>query len=382
MLAAETVRPSELTARDLAAWAALRETAEVFGSPLLSPEFARAVGRVREDAAVAIIRRNGGAVGFLPHHRRPGGLARPIGAPLSDYHALIAEPGLDGVAAMKLSGLREYRFTGLIDPHGAFARDAFRPGDTVIEAHAVAIGEGPDAAAVYLEQLRAASPKRFKNLRRLDHKLEREGGPIALVGPDRDPAGFAALMGWKHEQFRRTGLTDVFAAPWISRLVGRLFAHGEGRLQGLMLSLQVAGRPAAAHFGIREGDRFHPWIASHDEALAAFSPGQILLWRAIEAMPALGLRWYDLAAGHDHYKIPYASHTLALAEGQARTAPGLQVEAWRLAEAALGVSGVARARRRLDQIASVELTFEGRLRSAAEALAMYGRRDAARTVGS
>ncbi len=377
MLTAETVRPSDLTARDLGAWTALRETAEVFQSPLLSPDFAAAVGHVRPDAAVAVIRRDGRAIGFLPHHRRPGGLARPIGAPLSDYHALIAEPGLSGMEAMRLCGLREYRFSGLIDPHRAFNLAA-----EPIAAHAVAIGAGPDAGAEHLERLRSASPKRFKNLRRLDHKLEREVGPIALVAPDRDPAVFAAMLSWKRAQFRRTGLTDVFAAAWIHRLVHRLFDDGEGRLRGLMITLQVAGKPAVAHFGIREGERFHPWIASHDETLAVYSPGQVFLWRAIEAMPALGLRWYDLAAGHDHYKIPYASRTLQLAEGRVRTTPGLEAEAWRLAEAAIGVAGASRVRRRLDQIASVELTLEGRLRGVVEAVAMHGRREAARPIGS
>jgi len=382
MLTAETVRPSDLTSRDFAAWTALRETAEVFQSPLLSPDFASAVGRVRPDAAIAVIRRDGRAVGFLPHHRRPGGLARPIGAPLSDYHALIAEPGLSGMEAMRLCGLREYRFSGLIDPHQAFPPGAFSAAAEPIDAHAVAIGIGPDAGAEHLESLRLASPKRFKNLRRLDHKLEREVGPITLVAPDRDPAVFATLMSWKRAQFCRTGLTNVFAAAWIHQLVHHLFDEGEGRLRGLMITLQVSGKPVAAHFGIREGERFHPWIASHDETLAAYSPGQVILWRAIEAMPALGLRWYDLAAGHDHYKTPYASRKLELAEGRVRTAPGLEAEVWRLAEAALGVGGVSRVRRRLDQIASVELTFEGRLRSIVEAVATHGRREAARTTGS
>src|ERR1700748_1274539 len=115
MLSAETVRPADLTARDRAAWMGLRASAEVFQSPLLGPDFAEMVGRVRADAAVAVIRRGGKAIGFLPHHRRPRGLPRPIGAPFSDYHALVAEPGLDGAEALKLAGLREYRFSALLD---------------------------------------------------------------------------------------------------------------------------------------------------------------------------------------------------------------------------------------------------------------------------
>ncbi len=374
MLTAETVRPADLTAKDRAAWMALRGSADAFQSPLLGPDFAEMVGRVRADAAVAVIRRSGRAIGFLPHHRRPQGLARPIGAPFADYHALVAEPGLDGIAALKLSGLREYRFSALVDPHGAFPKGE-APNE---EAYAIALERGEAGGADHLEALRAGSPKRFKNVRRLDHKMEREVGPVALISPDHDRSTFDMMFAWKRAQFLRTGLTDVFSAPWARGLMGRLFEAREGRLRGQMITLQVAGRPAVMHFGVREGDRYHPWIAAQDEALAAYSPGQVFLWRAIEAMPSMGLYWYDLAAGHDHYKTPYASRTIPIGEGSVRIAPGLEAEAWRLAETALGVGGVSRIRRRLDQIVSVELTLEGRLRGLAQAVAMRAKREAAR----
>jgi hypothetical protein len=56
----------------------------------------------------------------------------------------------------------------------------------------------------------------------------------------------------------------------------------------------------------------------------------------------------------------------------------MEAEVWRLAETALGVGGVARVRRRLDQIASVELTLNGRLRGLAQAVATQARREATR----
>ena len=365
---AEIIRPSELKHEDRAAWLALRASSAAFASPLLGPDFAEAVGRVRPDAAVAVFRRNGRAIGFLAHHRRPGGLARPIGSPFSDYHALIAEPGFKGEEALKLAGLREYRFAALVDPHGAFAGAAVQPG----EGHAIVVeGSGAD----YLEHLRAGSPKRFKNVRRLDHKLEREVGPVALLAPDHDPAHFDVMFAWKREQFARTGLHDVFRPAWARDLMRRYFQTQAGPLRGLMVSLSVAGKPAVMHFGVREGDRFHPWIAAQDPAMAAYSPGQVFLWRAIEAMPQMGLRVYDLAAGHDHYKTPFASGTAPISEGALRITPGLEAEIWRVAQAALGVGGVGRLRRRMDQIASVELTLGGRIKGLAHAVASRARRD-------
>ena len=90
MLTAETLHPSDLTGADLAAWRALAAAHPAFASPLLGPDFAVEVGRVRDDARVTVWRRDHQAIGFLAHHRRPGGLARPIGSPFSDYHALVS----------------------------------------------------------------------------------------------------------------------------------------------------------------------------------------------------------------------------------------------------------------------------------------------------
>ena len=375
MLNAEIIRPNALTPQDRSVWMALRAATPAFASPLLGPDFAAAVGAVRPDAAVAVFRRNGRAVGFLAHHRRPNGLGRPIGSPFSDYHALIAGPDLKAPEALRLAGLREYRFAALIDPYGAFA-DAPTSKD---EGHAIVVDPSSGGAGVdYLEALRAGSPKRFKNVRRLDHKLEREVGAISLIAPDYDPAAFAAMFAWKREQFARTGLHDVFAPAWTQRLMHALFERREGPLQGLMIVMTVAGKPAVMHFGVREGGRFHPWIASQDPGLAAYSPGQTFLWRAIEAMPSMGLKVYDLAAGHDHYKTPFASDAIPLMDGALRLSPGLEGGAWRLVESALGVSGAGRLRRRMDQIASVELTLAGRVKGLVHAVAARSRREESR----
>src|SRR5580698_7435112 len=89
-LEAELVHPSDLTADDVAAWRALQAAELTLANPLLGVEFAQAVGAVRADARVAIFRRGGRTIGYLAHHRRPGGFARPIGAPFCDYHGLVS----------------------------------------------------------------------------------------------------------------------------------------------------------------------------------------------------------------------------------------------------------------------------------------------------
>jgi len=371
MLTAETFHPVYLSETDIATWRALCTSRPDFANPLLGPDFALAVGAVRSDARVTVWRWPERVAGFLAYHRRPGGLARPIGAPLSDYHALVARPGLDAAEALTVAGLSSFRFTGLIDPNQAF--DAI----TVAEHEAYVVNLH-GAAEDYLEALRAESPKRFKNYRRLDHKLDREVGPLSIRAPDRDPDAFDKLIAWKRAQLARTGAHDFMRPSWTKALMASLFNQDRGDFQGLMINLYAGDRLVAGHFGVRAGSVYHPWIASTDPELAAWSPGQVFLQRAIAAMPDLGLTTYDLGPGHDHYKRPYALDTRVVMEGVATGggSRGLMAQASEQAWALAGANKaglVGSVRRRLDVIAATELSLTDRAKGLAEALAARAR---------
>ena len=375
MLSAETFHPSDLSETDISTWRRLCASRPEFANPLMGPDFALAVGKVRPDARVTVWRWPGRTAGFLAYHRRPGSYARPIGAPLSDYHGLVAEQGLDADEAMAVAGLSVYRFTGLTDPNRAFA------GCGVVQRESFVI-ELETTAEAYLEALRAASPKRFKNYRRLDHKLDREVGELSIRGADRDQAAFDTLLRWKREQLARTGAHGFLNADWTQGLLQSLFERQEGDFQGLMVNLYAGERLVAGHFGVRQGGVYHPWIASTDPELAAWSPGQVFLGRAIAAMPEMGLTTYDLGPGHEHYKRPYALTTRMIGEGVATAAnlggraAQVSEQAWSLA-GAHGQGPVGRLRRRLDIIASSELSFTGRARGLAQAIGARVRRQPA-----
>ena len=374
MLTAKTVHPLDLSATEAAAWRAIAASHRAFSSPLMGPDFAQAVGAVRRDAQVAIFSRNGDAVGFLPFHRRPGGFARPIGAPLSDYQALIAraDTPLDGADALAALDISAFRFNGLVDPHGAFGHMV--AGDK--PAWVVNLDRPADD---YLEAIRAASPKRFKNYRRLASKMEREVGPVTMVGPDHSQDAFDTLLAWKRAQFHRTGGHDVLRPDWTRKLLQSLFDQRAGAFQGLMVTLYAGDRLVAGHFGVRQNGVYHPWIASADPDLAAYSPGQAFLWRAIAEMPALGLHTYDLGPSHDHYKRHYALTQVTVGEGLAAAptpagrAAGVREGMWRLAGGRRD-SMVGRLRNRLDAIAAVELSTAGRVMGVVEAFAAQARR--------
>ena len=370
----QSVRPSDLSASEREAWIDYCAATPLFRSPLLGPDFAEAVARRREDAFVAIFRKNGRTVGFLPHHRRPGGLARPMGAPFCDYHALVTEPGLrlDGAQALADAGLTTYRFSNLIDPYGCFDAADQSPQEGFV------MKLGPLGAGAYLASLLQPNPKRAKNWRRLDNKLEREVGEIELIAPDTSQEAFDALIRWKREQLVRGGLHDVFRPAWSLSLMQDLFEQRQGPFQGLMLTLRAGGRLVAGHFGVRMGGHFHSWISSVDPDLAATGPGNTLLLRAVEAMPGLDLGAFDMGSGHAHYKEPFcmtripASSGVAVAEGSAHGMAHSMDQT--LALAAGRSEAVARLLRRLDHIAAIELSMSGRLLGVAQAFAGQSRR--------
>ena len=375
MLDVETLHPRELAEADLRLWRDMAAAEPAFDSPLLGPDFARAVGAVREDARVAVIRRDGETLGFLPHHRRPGAMARAIGSPLSDYHGLVsgADADLTAVEVLGAADLTAFRYTGLIDPYGVFGQAELKT------AHVIALGNTD--AATYLEAVRAASPKKIKNWRRLDNKLEREMGAIELVAGDPSREAFDQLIAWKREQLERTGVHDFLRPDWTRNLMLDLFQKQTGPFQGLMITLYAGGELVAGHFGVRLNGVYHPWIASTNPAYGEWSPGQIFFMRAIAAMPGLGLHRYDLGPGHDHYKGAYALSQIQIGEGTATAA----TMAGRVASSLDGVMALAGSRgagpvgrlsRRMDAIASVELTMGGRMRGLVDAFANQAQRRA------
>lgn len=84
----EIIRPDALRPEDQAVWESLRAGDPDLDHPYLDPRYSLAAASV-PGAALAVFRRGGQAVGFFPFQRR-GRLIQPLGAPLTDYHGMIA----------------------------------------------------------------------------------------------------------------------------------------------------------------------------------------------------------------------------------------------------------------------------------------------------
>ena len=378
MIQAVVRHPSALQACEIAAWRECCAAAPAFANPLLGPDFAQLVGEVRADARVAMFEDGDRPVGFLAFHRQPSGFARPIGSAFSDYHALVTAPGahLDGGQALAAAGVGSIRFTGLVDPHRLFGetRPADCPGYVI---------DLKGSAEAHNDVLRESNPKRFKNWKRLQNKLEREWGEVVLTPADTSQEAFDQLVAWKREQFQRTGAHDVMRPQWARALFQTTFERRDGDLRGVMTTLRAGGKLVAGHFGVAAGGVCHAWLSSMDPACSGCGPGQVLMLQTPEIMTALGLHTYDFGPGYAHYKAPFASRevaiteVMAMADGRASLAARSLNSVWALA-GERRIDAVGRLRRRLDHIAAAEVSVGGQVRGVVEAIAGYGRRSASR----
>jgi CelD/BcsL family acetyltransferase involved in cellulose biosynthesis len=376
----DLVHPRELGDADVRAWRGMQDADPAFSSPLLAPQFAQAVGAVREDARVAICREASEYKGFLAFHSRPDAFARPIGAPFSDLHGLVSAPDADlrGSDLLQAAGLRALKVSGLIDPYGRLS------GGPQAQSHSQRIVLNGDAEA-YLERVRAQSRNGARNLKRYSARLSQDLGPLRLKGPDQNTSALERLFAWKSAQLRASGLHDFLAAGWIKTLMHLMFETRQQGFEGLMLNLYAGDRHVAGHFGVRLGRHFHPWIGAMDPELRTYSPGIVFQWQTIAAMPGLDLDIYELGAGGEHWKRMFALDALPVRTGLV-TAAG---PAGRAADAqarlydwpSSRVQSIGRLMRRLDHIAATELTLAGRTRGVIGAIGNYERRNAARQAG-
>ncbi|HUG92326.1 MAG TPA: GNAT family N-acetyltransferase [Planctomycetaceae bacterium] len=311
-----TVLPAaDLTPDHLASWTKLQTSQPELASPYFRPEFTLAVAAVRHDVEVAVLSRHAEMAGFFPYQRRRR-TAQPVAGRLSDSHGLIARPDLDCTAddLLRACGLSSWAFHHLPASQSWFASHASQTeGSPYLD-----LSRGFDA---YRQELHAAGREGVSQPLRKRRKFDRECGPLRFELDCRDPAMLERLLAWKSTQYRRTGLTDVFAFGWTVSLVKRIWEHRGMEFCGLLSVLYAGDRPAAAHFGMRSHGILHYWFPAYDVDLARFSPGSILLVQIAQAAEAAGIRRIELGRGSKPAKTSVMSGATLVAEGRVERRP-------------------------------------------------------------
>jgi len=298
VMSADVIPAKQLPSEWILRWEAIQESNPSLASPYFRPEFTLAVSRHRNDAFVAL---TGDGAAFLPFQRMGYGIGQPIGGGISDYHGLIAPSDYrcDVAGLVRACRLLTWDFDHVPAEQGSFSR-----WQTAAYASPV-VDLRSEAGA------RGLPESHLRGVR----KLEREFGPVEVELDSADPAMLELCLQWKSDQYRRTGVYDLFAHGWVRALAIDLAATRGTAFAGMVSVLRAGGRPIAAHFGLRSRGVLHYWFPAYDTAFARFSPGLLLLSHLIAHMGERGIDTIDLGRGAEPYKLRLATRAVPLMEG-------------------------------------------------------------------
>ena len=339
-------------------------------SPYFHPDYTQLISQLQNDVYVAIINKDGNPVGFLPfQQRRKNASARPVGAPMTDYHGIIshADESLDVADILKPAHISAFNMPSQMNS-GA-GEDA---SDT--SPCAVMRLTDFDNPQAWRDSRDSSYRRHLKSTRRRIKKTESEHGERGFIWQSREPEHFDLLIQWKKEKFADTGKYDVLSVDWTMELLKNLWARGpQTELRCDLHVMTVDGKPAAMDLGLSDGATFHSWIVGYDNALHTLSPGMQLLEMLINEAPDLGYENIDLGAGLDGYKKHYASWP-HMSLSQTYTGAGLGAAKTKLYSKieTMGQDKLkdipGKLRRRYSQIAACDSSLSGQARAMLKAI--------------
>jgi CelD/BcsL family acetyltransferase involved in cellulose biosynthesis len=358
----EVVKADQLTVADRVLWRAMVEANPDLASPYFRWEFTEIAAKVSPDAAVAILSQGGRTIGYFPHQRR-GSAIQPLGAPMNDYHGVIAMPGeapsLVTVAA--LLNAPRLNVSAWVGPSGA--------GELRETLMTVTPEEGYDA---WYAERRTTWGKYFKDKERARRSLETELGPIRVERGIRYPELLDTLIQLKRDQYARTNRHDIFACGWTRDLLHALMASEHEDFGASMAALWAGDKLTAIEYSLHAGDRYHFWFPAYVPELARCSPGILLTMDTMRLGCAAGFRVFDFGFGGEGYKKYFCNATQSVREAVILR-PGVGAM---LSDAAVGLLNTAggkgerirtSVRRRWAAIEACEVTPANRLMGAVAA---------------
>ena len=320
-LATDTVSDDAGLARLAEAWTALRAItphASAFQSFAWIDAY-RAVLRPRGRRLHVLIVRDGGEpVAILPCDLGPHGDLRLLGEPLSNYQGPVHRPErvtdlVEALATLLGAPSRAVRlldFGGLVErsPFLAALRTLRVPGWSPAFVVRTATCPYVDLAGGWTTVFERRTSGSRRQLARKWKALGRLGR--LEFGEAGDPARVRQLLPELFKLFRQRwqgrhesgGFADRFR-DFHLRAAPALAAAGEARISHLVLD----GHVVAFYYAVRADGGIASYVIGHDDVLGSFSPGQLMLIRALEAACVRGEREYDLSLGEESYKDEWAS---------------------------------------------------------------------------
>jgi CelD/BcsL family acetyltransferase involved in cellulose biosynthesis len=224
------------------------------------------------------------------------------GAPLCGYQGLIAEPGV----AVDPRRLVQVLNVGRMDfSHMLEGVDAFEP-----YARGRAVSWVVDLEGGYEAYAAARDEAGVSVLREVEEargKVETEAGEVTFTAHSRVNADFERLIAWKREAARESGGTDIFAAEWTGRLMRELFESRDPEFGGLLFTLHIGDRLAAAQFHLRGRSVIHHWMSAYNPGLERHAPDRLITHDILRWMDDGPFRRLDFGQTDDPFKQDLAN---------------------------------------------------------------------------
>jgi CelD/BcsL family acetyltransferase involved in cellulose biosynthesis len=232
----EVIKAWELSDDLAQCWSEIQRRSPDLASPYFRPELTRIIAHARDDVYVTILEDAGRVVGFFPFHRQRGGVGRPVGLRLSDYHGVIAEPDADWSVEdlLRNSGLVRFEFDHLLLTQEPFAR--FHR--SVDESPIIELSGGYES---FEESRDRSGRKLLREIERKSQRLEKDVGPVRYVEHSEDSSVLRTLMNWKSAQCRRTGAIDFLSIEWCWRVIEAIHEQRDVHFSGRLSCLYAGG---------------------------------------------------------------------------------------------------------------------------------------------
>lgn len=311
LYSADIVRIDALTARQRAAWNAMRSSNFALASPYFALEFAEVMAAARDDTRALIVSRNGAPAAFLPLQLSRSGVARPIGGPLGDHHGLITDtPDIDLDPLLKKASFGVFAYNGALADQTSFLKHCDGPPEISWVSD---LSRGYDA---FIADCTAADAKAMRNIRARQRKLDELDAEVVIRIDDRRPEALQALIAAKRDQYRRTHALDVFSVPWTLNAIDTLFERTDPALRGLLSTLEIDGQLAAAHFGMRSQTVLHYWFPVFWPDHAKLGPGLTLFLDMARTLASDGITAIHLGPGEYDFKRRLSNAGFGVVTGQ------------------------------------------------------------------
>ena len=303
----ETIHPRELSAADAALWRAHQLADPALQSPYLTPDWAKLIGTVRDDARVCVIQ---DGAGFFGAQRLSRFAAMGLGAPITDYQGVVGMPGLPVNPADLCRALN----VGRIDITHAPAGQTLLTGAVAgQEGSWIAnVAGGRDLYEAALKERRSEFVRQTDKKRR---KFEREQGHLEFRAQWSGRGDFETLLAWKNAQLKRSRQPAIWNAPWVAQTLDACFEARDPQFGGALFTLSANGKLTAGAFCLRSARVLHFWIVAHDNAYDNYSPGVQLARQICGWAGDNGIAEIDFGPGDYQYKRQLSTSQRMLERG-------------------------------------------------------------------